>query len=74
MKTTFQWSLTTSARLFQQIKFNVSTRNVAGRVEINSNKFPLKNYLDFLDILTNLEELSFLTVLLLPKASKIGLA
>ena len=65
---------------FNQVLTNISTRDVTTGVEVDSDEFSLKIYclvredLNNLLSLTNLEELSFLTVLALPKASRIGLA
>ena len=67
---------------FNQVLTNISTRDVTTGVEVDSDEFSLKIFfyhpvredLNNLLSLTNLEELSFLTVLALPKASRIGLA
>lgn len=67
----------------KEVCLDVGSSNVARSVEIDSDEFTLskKERIDIIELcrflfnkLTKREELSFLTVLALPKASRIGLA
>jgi hypothetical protein len=74
--------LTDRPRLLEQIRLDVGAGDVAGSVEVDANELALESKGRISERiarktakeLTNLDELSFFTVLALPKASRMGFA